>query len=195
MNYFKMFEHYLSTIKNYSKNTTTSYLKDLEDFNNFILSEGLAEDLTSALRPRLARHYLAHLEENNYSKKSIARKISSLRTFYNYMIEEKHLELNIFETLETPKIPKRLPKVISENIHRLLNIIQDASHGEGDLKLKVDQYLRSTQTDYLYRSCVYLLFDIIFWFKDLVSNNKDVEAKANDFFILFASLFNKPKWL
>lgn len=115
MNYFKMFEHYLSTIKNYSKNTTTSYLKDLEDFNNFILSEGLAEDLTSALRPRLARHYLAHLEENNYSKKSIARKISSLRTFYNYLITENIVDTNIFETIETPKIPKRLPKVLSDN--------------------------------------------------------------------------------
>ncbi|HHT55342.1 MAG TPA: tyrosine recombinase [Acholeplasma sp.] len=115
MNYFEMFEHYLSTIKNYSKNTTTSYLKDLEDFNNFILSEGLAENLESAVRPRLARHYLAHLEENNYSKKTVARKISSLRTFYNYLISENIVDTNIFETIETPKIPKRLPKVLSDN--------------------------------------------------------------------------------
>src|SRR5690554_638608 len=115
MNYFEMFEHYLSTIKNYSKNTIISYLKDLEDFNNFILGEGLAENLEQATRPRLARHYLAYLEENNYSKKSIARKISSLRTFYNYLISEKHVDTNIFETIETPKTPKRLPKILSDN--------------------------------------------------------------------------------
>jgi hypothetical protein len=66
------------------------------------------------------------------------------------------------------------PPLISENIYRLLNIIQDASHGEGELKLKVDQYLKSAQSDYLYRSCVFLLFDLLLWFKDFMGNNTDV---------------------
>lgn len=63
------------------------------------------------------------------------------------------------------------PPLISENIYRLLNIIQDGSHGEGTLRLKVDQYLKSAQSDYLYRSCVYLLFDLLIWFKELMQNN------------------------
>ncbi|MCO6461111.1 MAG: hypothetical protein J5I59_06885 [Saprospiraceae bacterium] len=69
-----------------------------------------------------------------------------------------------------------IPPVVSENIHRLLNIIQDASHGEGELKLKVDQYLKSAQSDYLYRSCVYLLFDLLLWFKEFMKNNPDKES-------------------
>ncbi|MFN6377978.1 MAG: hypothetical protein ACK4WD_01785 [Flavobacteriales bacterium] len=65
------------------------------------------------------------------------------------------------------------PPIVSENIHRLLNIIQDASHGEGELRLKVDQYLKSTQSDFLYRSSVYLLFDLLLWFKQFIEGNKD----------------------
>lgn len=52
-------------------------------------------------------------------------------------------------------------------------IIQDASHGDGELRLRVDQYLKGAQSDYLYRSCVYLLFDLLLWFKDYMNNNID----------------------
>lgn len=115
MDYFEYFSNYLKTIKNYSNNTVVNYLKDLEDFNNFIITNELANDLSGANRPRLARHYLAYLEEENYSKKSIARKISSLRTFFNLLLKNNLIDINIFENLETPKVPKRLPKVLTEN--------------------------------------------------------------------------------
>jgi hypothetical protein len=65
------------------------------------------------------------------------------------------------------------PPLVSENVHRLLNIIQDASHGEGELKLKVDQYLKTAQSDFLYRSKVYLLFDLLLWFKEFMKSNFD----------------------
>jgi hypothetical protein len=68
------------------------------------------------------------------------------------------------------------PPLVSENIHRLLNIIQDASHGEGELKLKVDQYLKTAQSDFLYRSSVYLLFDLLLWFKEIMENNLDKDT-------------------
>lgn len=115
MNYFKIYEEYLTTIKNYSNNTVVSYLKDLKDLDDFLIREELAKNVLEAQRPRLARYYLSYLEEEGYSKKSIARKISSVRTFYNYMLQEKLVETNIFEQIEIPKIPKRLPKVITEN--------------------------------------------------------------------------------
>jgi len=67
------------------------------------------------------------------------------------------------------------PPIVSENIHRLLNIIQDASHADGELKLKVDQYLKTAQSDYLYRSCVFLLFDLLIWNKDFIDKNSDKE--------------------
>lgn len=74
-----------------------------------------------------------------------------------------------------------IPPLVSENIHRLLNITQDASHGEGELKLEVDRYLKTAKSDYLYRSCIYLLFDLLLWFKEFMEKNRDV----ND---------NKARW-
>ncbi|MEX1014195.1 MAG: hypothetical protein WDZ80_03480, partial [Candidatus Paceibacterota bacterium] len=59
---------------------------------------------------------------------------------------------------------KLLPPLIAESIHRLLNITQDGSHGDGELRLAVDDYLASTKNNYLFVSTTYLLFDILSWF-------------------------------
>ena len=66
--------------------------------------------------------------------------------------------------------------LVVENIHRLLKITQDASHGEGELRYKVDEYLKTNNTDFLYKSTVFLLFDILMWFKDFIDSNGDIEA-------------------
>lgn len=73
-------------------------------------------------------------------------------------------------------LPEIIPPLVSENIHRLLNITQDGSHSEGELRLKVDQYLKIAKSDFLYRSCVFLLFDLLLWFKDFIEKNplKDI---------------------
>lgn len=124
MEILEQFVSYLEVEKNYAKHTVTSYIKDITDFRAFIQKEELAEDLMDVTRERLGRHYLAFLDEKKFSKKSIARKISSLRTFYDYLIKEDHIDINIFKTLDTPKIPKKLPQIIQdEEIERLFQSI------------------------------------------------------------------------
>jgi hypothetical protein len=81
----------------------------------------------------------------------------------------------------------------SENLYRLLNIIQDASHGEGTLKLKVDKYLISAKSDYFYRSCIFLLFDILLWFKELVDNHP--EPSENKKFWREIQLITEGEWI
>lgn len=71
--------------------------------------------------------------------------------------------------------------IITFNIHKLLDIIQDGSHAYGDLKYEVDSYIKNCKSDYFFRSCVFLLFDLILWFNEFVSNNQDIDA-------------NKAKW-
>jgi integrase/recombinase XerC len=108
------FNNYLLVEKNYADNTVKSYERDILDFEAFLKNEGLADGLLDATRERLGRHYLSHLDSRGYSKKSIARKISSLRTFYHYLMDKRMIDINIFSTLETPKIPKKLPKIIED---------------------------------------------------------------------------------
>jgi integrase/recombinase XerC len=128
LDYVLAYKNYLIHEKNYSIHTVTSYLKDINDFNAFIKNEELAGDLIDVTRERLGRHYLSFLDAKNYSKKSIARKISSLRTFYDYLMLNKHIDVNIFHQLETPKIPKKLPKIINDDeIEMLFKSIDQSS--------------------------------------------------------------------
>lgn len=115
MSYIDDYKTYLLVEKNYSDHTITSYIKDIHDFKAFIESEELAKDLLDVTRERLGRHYLSFLDVQGYAKKSIARKISSLRTFYNYLISNKWIDINIFTNLETPKVPKKLPQIINDS--------------------------------------------------------------------------------
>ena len=64
---------------------------------------------------------------------------------------------------------------VSDSIFRLLNIIQDGSHAEGGLRLRVDEYIQSNQSDYLFKSCIYLLFDIIIWYRNLCEKHPNIE--------------------
>jgi hypothetical protein len=69
-----------------------------------------------------------------------------------------------------------VPPLVAFNIHRLLDIIQDGSHAYGELKYKVDKYMKDSQSDYFFRSTVFLLFDVLLWFKVFIANNIDKEV-------------------
>lgn len=115
MNLTQNYSDYLSVEKNYSKHTISNYLRDIHDFEQFIKREELAEDLLDVTRERLGRHYLAYLDEKEYARKTIARRISSLRSFYDYLIKENHIDINIFTLIDIPKIPRKLPKIIQDD--------------------------------------------------------------------------------
>lgn len=69
-----------------------------------------------------------------------------------------------------------IPPLVAFNIHRLLDIIQDGSHAYGELKYKVDKYMRDSQSDYFFRSTVFLSFDLLIWFKQFIENNTDKDT-------------------
>lgn len=115
MEYVEDFLNYMTVQKHYSKNTVKGYQKDILDFHAFITSEELAANLLEATRERLARHFISHLDEKGLSKKTISRKISALRTFYDYLIKSNLIDINIFTSVETPKIPKKLPSIINDD--------------------------------------------------------------------------------
>ena len=96
MEVIQLFKTYLDTEKGYSENTTISYLDDLYTLIHFLDNEQFGDVLT--VSPRIARFYVASLHEH-YTPASIARKISSVRSFYNFLISFKLNSLNV-STLE-----------------------------------------------------------------------------------------------
>jgi len=104
---------YLQFEKRYSRHTTTSYANDLTQFFDFIETqyEGLAfQQITGTL----VRTWLASMKEQEMSSKSLNRKISSLKSFFKYHIQQGALAKSPMETVISPKVSKRLPSFVTE---------------------------------------------------------------------------------
>ena len=70
---------------------------------------------------------------------------------------------------------------VADSFFKLIEISSDASHTTSTLRIQIDDYLKQSKSDYLYRGYVYQLLEIIRWFKEFMDNNSDIEA-------------NKAKW-
>ncbi len=105
--YIIEFEGYLQIEKNASVYTIQSYLKDIKDFIDFISTKGILS--LSDVEYIDVRGYLAILNQRKYARKTISRKLSSLRSFFRFLVRENFLETNPFKMVSTPKIEKKLP--------------------------------------------------------------------------------------
>lgn len=117
---FDDFLNYLKNERNYSDHTLSNYGRDLRFLLSF-LKDRKIDRLT-------AREYLLALEKNNYSRRSIARKLSAARSFFRYLQREKKTRENPFQNLVTPKLPRKLPNFLyPEEITRLFESANSAS--------------------------------------------------------------------
>lgn len=97
---------YLELEKGLSQNTIDAYRRDLSDF-----SKGI-EDIKSVNRMTISS-YVRSLRERKYAPTSVIRKVASLRGFFKWVTSSGIIEKNPAATLEQPKMPQRLPKVVS----------------------------------------------------------------------------------
>lgn len=102
--YIDRFIDYLKIEKNASEHTIINYSGDLRDFGKFLGDVSL-ENVTYLL----LRRYLAHMRQKNYSKRTIARKLASLRSFFSFLFREGYMKSNPAASVVTPKLDKKLP--------------------------------------------------------------------------------------
>ena len=114
------FIEYLKYQRNYSDFTCNNYNKDLNEYNSFILSNKINYknmDYNEAIE------YVIYLNKKNDAKSTISRKLSSLRTFYKYLVLNNKVESNPFLLVSSPKKEKRIPKFINyNNMEEILNV-------------------------------------------------------------------------
>lgn len=127
----QLFTDYLEHERRYSPHTINSYRTDLTQFIVFCQDQYEIEQIT-AIRHPIVRSWIVTLLEKGISSKSINRKISSLRTFYNFLKRRKLIEMNPMQKIVAPKIPKRLPAFIKEQeIADLFDTLnEDAQYSE-----------------------------------------------------------------
>lgn len=118
--YVSEYLDYLEIEKGLSVNTTDAYRRDLLSFVNFCIDRGVSQ-IKDIQRSDL-NAFILNLREANYSPTSVTRKIASLRGFFKWFCANEYGTSNPAQTLELPKLPKRLPKVMTvEELNTILN--------------------------------------------------------------------------
>ena len=108
------FINYLTFEKKYSENTINSYKVDLEQFSDYLKSNGVGFDINTLSHNDL-RDWIVSLMEQGEKPSSVKRKISTIRSFYKFL-NRKGLTINN-PTLKiiAPKLPHPIPKFFKEN--------------------------------------------------------------------------------
>ncbi|WP_163536786.1 tyrosine recombinase XerC [Gracilibacillus sp. YIM 98692] len=107
-----MFQDYLQIEKNASTRTIDAYKRDLTDFFNFLNSEDVHQ--LNQVDYIIIRNYLNQLYERGLSKRSVTRHISTLRSFYSFLVREKMVALNPLSQIDLPKGTKPIPEFFYE---------------------------------------------------------------------------------
>ena len=104
---------YMSSVKNSSPHTILNYGKDLRQFQEYLSPPGMQPPGLTEITHTIIREFVGHLHDQGLEKSSIARKLAALRSFFKYCVREGMLQENPARLVPTPKLPKRLPAVLS----------------------------------------------------------------------------------
>lgn len=121
--YYDEFLDYLSAEKNASHHTLKNYASDFKLFFNFLQSNGIKPELETIDTPTI-RKYISFLKnEKEFKNNTIRRKIHSLSSFFQYLLEQEYIMKNPMLPIHAPKIEQTIPVYLSrEEIELLLNM-------------------------------------------------------------------------
>ena len=165
------FLEYIAVEKRYSEHTLISYKKDLEDFLLFVSDTEGTRDLTKVDK-KVIRNFLVHLTENHFQKRSINRKLSSLRSFYLFLLKIGEIEVSPLESVSSLKFyaEKQIP--MSEEEMAELSEILDEETGH---------FLEKAIIETLYQTGMRKaeLCNLFFENVDFSSNEIKIKGKGN----------------
>ena len=117
----KDFVGHLSIEKNYALNTISSYKRDLLKFSSFLSKKEVLD--FKMIDPDVLNIFVMELRHSNTSGKSITRYLSSIRVFFNFLIEVGEVQTNHALLIKTPKVERDLPKTIDfDDLKKMMTI-------------------------------------------------------------------------
>ena len=119
--YLKEFINYIQSEKRYSDYTITSYKVDLNQFFNYLIEE-YNIDIPQNVTFKIVRNWISYLLESGLKARSVNRKISSLKSYFKFLVISNYSDSNPTLKIISPKTSKRLPVFIEkEKINSLLD--------------------------------------------------------------------------
>ena len=119
--YLKEFINYIQSEKRYSDYTITSYKVDLNQFFNYLIEE-YKIDTPKNVTFKIVRNWISYLLESGLKPRSVNRKISSLKSYFKFLVISNYSNSNPTLKITSPKTSKRLPVFIEkEKINSLLD--------------------------------------------------------------------------
>jgi len=116
------FLNYLRSVRNASPHTLRSYETDLRQFIAFLTPVGIETPAIAEVTHLMIREFVAHLHDHNLEKSSIARKLAAIRSLFKFAVREGMVIRNPARLVATPKLPKRIPSVLSaEDLNAFLD--------------------------------------------------------------------------
>jgi integrase/recombinase XerC len=138
------FLNYLRFEKRYSRHTLLSYQNDLEQFLAFIIN-GFDAPPVQVITAAIVRTWLAHLKAEKITSKSINRKISTLKSFFKFLMREGVIETTPMSIINAPKINKRLPVYVEEkDMQTLFDYVEFSSDWNGQSEKLILQLFYNT---------------------------------------------------
>ncbi len=124
---------YLAVEKASSELTIANYRRDLQSFAAFWQTKAQGPLLWQRVSALDVRAYLSYLNEQKYARRTIARRISALRSFYRYLVRENLLDASPLAKIHSPKLEQKLPVFLDEpEIDGLLRLPDKSSLGKRD---------------------------------------------------------------
>lgn len=130
MELIKLFEQYLTVERQYSDKTVNAYLEDLQEFQSFLNETGKQSDLKLVDRFDV-NVYMSYLFDRHLERSSISRKVSSLRSFYRFLVKNELIGKNPFELVQLKKQSNKLPHFFYEKeMNLLFDAVYNAEGGQ-----------------------------------------------------------------
>ncbi|MGK0296099.1 MAG: integrase/recombinase XerC, partial [Ulvibacter sp.] len=128
---FSNFIDYLSLERNYSPHTITAYKKDLESFLIFA-SEGYGYENIKEVNYSIIRSWIISLVDTNISNRTVNRKVSSLKSYYKFLLKTSQIEINPLAGHKALKTSKKIQIPFSEvEIENVLESLESETHFSG----------------------------------------------------------------
>ena len=106
------FKYYLQSVKMMSSNGINSYVNDVTNYVNYLITKVLVDDMNQVTSDHI-RSYLLFMKKKKMTTSSLSRNLSSIKSFHRFLTLDKYVTENVAKEITAPKIEKKFPTVLS----------------------------------------------------------------------------------